>query len=99
MAVPDVYGAIDQTRVTIGVINTWTAVAIPVGARNAMLQLEDQTATGRVSTDPLISPTTEGGVLLPGTAMTIAGTAAAVVTLYVASDKLTSAILIYTLDQ
>ena len=99
MAVSNVYGAIDQTRVTIGVINIWTAVAIPVGARNAMLQLEDQTATGRVSTNTLISATTEGGVLLPGTAMTIAGTAAAIVTFYVASDKLTSAILIYTLDQ
>lgn len=95
----DVYGDFDQLRVAVAAPDTWTALTIPQGAKNALLQLEDITATMRVSAVDTIAPATEGGHVAPRGGVSFAGTAVAPVLIYVASDKgPTTAILLYTQD-
>ena len=85
-----------QTRTVIGGINSWVAVVLPVGARNALLMLEDQTAVMRVSEVNTVAAASQGSVVLAGGSYQFEGTSVAAITFYVASDKATTAILQYT---
>lgn len=96
----DLYGNADQIRVAIPLANTWIALTIPQGAKNALLQVESTTATLRVSTDNGVAPASEGGHVAPTGGVTFAGTATAPVLIYVASSAApTNAILLFTEDQ
>ena len=86
-----------QTRTTIGVADVWNTLAIPVGARNALIMLEDETAVMRVSSTglPLVAAS-QGAVVAAGGNYQFEGTLATALTIYVAADKVTVAILQYT---
>ncbi len=91
------YNAATQSRTAINAPNTWTAVEIPAGASDALLAVENQTATWRVSTDNGLNPATEGMFIAASGAVKWDGTSVNVITVYVsASVGSTHAVLIYT---
>ncbi len=90
------FSAYRQSRTTIVAINTWVAVVIPTGARNALIMLEDSTAVMRVSQDNAIAAASQGAVVAAGGNYTFEGAAVDSVTVYVASDKATVAVCQYT---
>ena len=85
-----------QTRTTIGAPNTWVAVSIPVGARNALLCLEDSTAVMRVSSSNATAAASTGAPVLAGGSYQFEGTSLGTTSVYVASDKATVAVVQYT---
>ena len=90
------YRGYSQTRTTIGAPNTWVAITIPVGARNALISLEDSTAVMRVSSVNSIAAASAGAPVLAGGSYQMEGTNVGTVTVYVASDKATVAIVQFT---
>lgn len=92
----DTYAALGQDRVEITVINTWTVVNIPVGARYPWVSADDITAVLRVSTTDSLNASTEG-VYIPATGgYAHEGINTSAQTIYVASSVLTSVTLLYT---
>jgi hypothetical protein len=85
-----------QVRESIGVADVWNALAIPVGARNALIMLEDATAIMRVSSVNTVLAASQGSVVAAGGSYQFEGTLATALTIYVAADKATVAILQYT---
>jgi hypothetical protein len=85
-----------QIRESIGVADAWNALAIPVGARNALIMLEDATAVMRVSSVNTVLAASQGSVVAAGGNYQFEGTLATALTIYVAADKITVAILQYT---
>jgi len=85
-----------QVRESIGVADVWNALAIPVGARNALIMLEDPTAVMRVSSVNTVLAASQGSVVAAGGNYQFEGTLATALTIYVAADKATVAIIQYT---
>ena len=85
-----------QTRTAIGAPNTWVALTVPVGARNALVLLEDQTAVMRISSDNTVLAGSQGTPVLAGGSYQFEGTSTGVVTVYVAADKATAAVVQFT---
>ena len=85
-----------QQRTEITSANTWTPVVIPIGAYDFILQLEDATATFRISVDNSINPTSNG-LFVDQTGMySHDGVNTAALTLYVSASTTTFVIVQYT---
>jgi hypothetical protein len=95
----DIYGAVDQIRTPIAAPDTWVALVIPVGAKDALLASEDPTVELRVSSVDSIAAASEGVPVAPAGAVIFKGTAAAAVTVYVAAKQATTAILFFVKDK
>ena len=91
------YNAANQTRTAIAAPNTWTSLTIPAGASDALLSVEDSTATWRVSTDNTLNATTQGTFIAASGALKWDGTSVISTTIYVSASNATTAILLYTL--
>jgi len=91
----DAYNQIIQERTPVNAINTWVAITVPVGARNALLGVEDSSATVRISYVNTVNPTTEG-ISFTGGFYYMEGVNSVELTIYIASSAVTNAILQYT---
>jgi len=85
-----------QQRTEITSANTWTSVVIPVGTHDFIMQLEDSTATFRLSVDNSLNATTNG-LFVDKTGMySHDGVNTAILTLYVSASTTTFVIVQYT---
>jgi hypothetical protein len=85
-----------QQRTEITSANTWTPISIPVGAYDFILQLEDGSATFRVSVDNSINAT-NNGLFVDATGMySQEGVNTAIITLYVSASTTTFVVVQYT---
>ena len=90
------YNVATQTRTAIAAPNTWTSITIPAGANDALLTVEDSTATWRVSTDNTINAVSQGTFIAASGAMRWDGTSVIDTTVYVSASAATTAVLLYT---
>lgn len=91
----DAYNQIFQERTPVNAVSTWVAITVPVGARNALLGLEDSSATVRISYDNTINAATEG-ISFVGGFYYMEGVNSVELTIYISSSAVTTAILQYT---
>lgn len=85
-----------RTRTTIADANTWVAVSIPVGAKDAFLSLDLSTATFRVTTDNSDTAASQGTFVAAAGGFLIEGIVLVAMTVYVSASAATVAVLIYT---
>jgi len=81
MPAGEAYISSSQLRVAVGA-GAWNQVDIPAGARDALLTVDDETATWRLSTDNGIG-LGAGTFVAAAVGLTFRGTAVAPVTVYV----------------
>ncbi len=89
---------LDQARAVIAAPNVWVALVIPIGAVDALVQVEDPTVPFRVSATNTLNPATEGNHVPAGGGITIAGAATEPFTIYVSATAPTVAIGLYQLN-
>ena len=90
------FNELEQSRTSIPAPDTWTAVVLPVGARNAMVSMELETATFRLSFSNALNPTSEGSYI-PATGIYVfEGTNTGTITFYISASAATSAIIQYS---
>ena len=92
----DAFNAIIQERIPAPVANTWTAVVIPVGSRNALIGIEDPTQSFRLSYDNSVDPSTDGIFVSTGGFYFMEGVNSIPLTFYISVTGATNIILQYT---
>jgi hypothetical protein len=95
---PDLFSGVQQIRVAIGAPNTWVALTIPLGAADALIQLDDSTATWRMSSTNTLNPATEGNFVSAGGGITYKGTATADTLIYISASAATTIQCLYVID-
>jgi len=84
-----------QSRTSIPIINTWTAVTIPIGAINFTVSMEDKLASFRVSFVNTISATGLATYIGAAGKYLIEGSAGEELIIYVSSSTVTTSIAQY----
>lgn len=93
----DLFGALSELRVALPVPGAFTAVTIPLGARDALISLDDTTASFRASATGVLPA--GAGTFIPATgALFFRGTATSAVTVFLAASAATTAQVLYTTD-
>lgn len=92
----DAYNGIIQERTPIVAPNTWVAINVPVGSRNALLGVESDDATIRISYDNTVNAETEGMYIPGGGYYYMEGVNSIQLTIYISCSVVTTAILQYT---
>ena len=92
----DAYNQIIQERFAVGTPNTWVLITVPVGARNALLGIEDSTAALRISYDNALNAANEGIPIVAGGFYYLEGVNSVQLSIYLSSASATTAILQYT---
>ncbi len=95
---PESYNQVLQARTAITNPNTWTEVAVPIGARYPLLSMELTTASFRVSTSNALNPTSQGFPIPAKGFYQHEGVNTDTLVLYVSVSAATTAIMIYTKD-
>jgi len=90
------FNTYSQARTTIAVPDAWNALVLPIGSRNALIMLEDATAIMRVSSVNTVLAASQGSVVGAGGNYQFSGTLVRNITIYVAADKATVAVLQFT---
>ena len=94
----DIYGNIIQARTTVAAPNTSVAITIPIGARDALIAVEDSTLSFRISMNNALNATTQG-LPVPATGYySLEGVNVTLLTLYISVTGATTAFLMYTTD-
>lgn len=83
-----------QLRVAL-TAGTWNQIDLPVGARDALIQVDSATAIWRLSTDSGLSTSGEGSQVTATNGIRLNGTAARVTTFFVNPDINTTAQVLY----
>jgi hypothetical protein len=92
----EAYLAAVQLRVA-AVTGAWNQIDLPVGARDALFTLDDETATWRLSTSNAI-PVTTGTYIAATGGVTFRGTAAAVTSVFVNPGSNTTVQVLYQVE-
>ena len=92
----DAYNQIIQERFAVGAPNTWVLITVPVGARNALLGIEDSAAALRISYDNALDASSEGIPIVAGGFYYLEGVNSVELSIYLSSESATTAILQYT---
>lgn len=89
------YRRLDTVRAQILNPNEWVPLDLPVGAIDALVQLEDLEVAFRVTSDNTLDPSTEGNPCAMGIGVTFAGTTTEVVRVYISAAAPATAVALF----